>query len=46
MLTGILVMTIAVCVFVSIGPTVQLGPAVALVLGCVRQGTSAKSEAA
>ncbi|WP_161883834.1 hypothetical protein [Deinococcus alpinitundrae] len=46
MLTGILVMTIAVCVFVSIGPTVQLGPAVALVLGCMRQGTSAKSEAA
>jgi len=46
LLCGVLVMTIAVCVALSVGPTVQLGPAIALVLGCIRQGGSAKSEVA
>ncbi len=44
-LTGVLVMTIGLGVALSVGPTVQFGPAVALVLGCIRQGVNAKSEA-
>ncbi|AWN22482.1 hypothetical protein DKM44_03880 [Deinococcus irradiatisoli] len=45
-LTAVLITAIAAGVVLSVGPTVQLGPAVAVVMGCIRQGINARSEVA